>query len=218
MWGVYDKITQEFSFDGSCAYRVQQLSAMVKRWKSLDFTYISNSVHNRIDERINYYLQEPGRISDSQYIKYKYLLAYFRREIPLDIVQKRLGSNILGEFDQEVIDHFKISENNPEFLAYQEDYIKIIKELVTKYERTINRTDVNTQLIQNVQYQLGDIIRRIAIRFYEAIKTGKYFRGAHLPCPDIQECEMQYNPQCGLYYYGVEPNYLNELDQRLLLA
>lgn len=220
LWGVYDKIDDKFFIDGLCQYSPSQLNMIVQRWKDHHQTYIANSVKDRPIEIINRELgYKPTQYSE--YVKNKYLLAYLDNKISLDELEKRypgLHNEFIINFEDKTGLIPGLSEDYDLILH---DYIDHFRHTVLEYERKINRTDLSSYTLRNIDHELYDKIVRITEHFYDAIKTGMYETMYISPCPEIGDCDPDtYKMGCELYFYGfgvTNPNYYHPGDPNALL-
>lgn len=144
LWGVYDKLTQKFSLDNACnQYDMRILNEARKEWKRNDFVDSGNSIVDRIHGTMNKYLtgvrnatnssmiDELGEqtgiymgstppISRDEYIKDKYILAYYKHkpeqeeivdarhdplrtmDITRDTLQQRFGEDVIGRIEDDL--------------------------------------------------------------------------------------------------------------------
>lgn len=52
LWGIYDKMSEEFQIDDACQYDVKYLSDTLKLWQKNGYKYISNQTKNRFGKKI----------------------------------------------------------------------------------------------------------------------------------------------------------------------
>lgn len=220
LWGVYDKIDDKFFVDGFCRYTPSELNMIVQRWKSNHQTYIANSVKDRPTEIINRELGY-GLASYSEYVKNKYLLAYLDNMIS----REELENVYPGLYDEFII---KFEDQTGLIPGLSEDYdiifhnyIEDFRDSILNYENTINRTDLSSYTLRNIDPELYNKILRITQHFYDAIKTGMYENISISPCPHIEDCDPNiYESGCELYFYGsgvANPNYYHPGDPNALL-
>jgi len=220
LWGVYDKVDDKFYVDGLCRYVPSQLNMIVQRWKAHHQTYVANTVKDRPTEIIN---RELGyeRTPYSEYVKNKYLLAYLDNKISREELENRypgLYDEFITKFEDQTGLIPGLSEDYDVVL---DDYIEDFRDSILNYENTINRTDLNSYTLQNIDPELYNKIVRITKHFYDAIKTGMYESISISPCPQIEDCDPNtYESGCELYFYGfgvANPNYYHPGDPNALL-
>jgi len=190
MWGVYDKETQDFYIEGTCRYRTGQLYAMTKVWKAQGQVYVANAVKNRINERLNHYMQGKPVMSYEQYLKKKFILGYLDGKISLHELENKYP----GAWKEFNLIH-PLSPN------YELDLDELRDELqneIDKYQKTINRLDVSNALNANV----SQIVAKITQRFKEKVeREDRAITSTSNPCPDWKECQ-EAKEGCEVYYYG----------------
>lgn len=196
LWGAYDKERKEFHFDGSCRYRTDQLHSMVNTWRREGQTYVANVVRNRPAEILDVYL-EGKRMTYPEYLRLKFILAYFDGEISYDELETRYP----GSYES-FVDEAGINPLEEEHALHLYDYIEEVAEKVKKYEGEVNRRDVNKSLNMHVQAVVG----KIAERFEATVQTGSFqsslYYGSLRVCPDKSECDIREGEGCEAYYYG----------------
>lgn len=201
MWGVYSKAEKDFYIEGSCRYSPGQLYAMTKAWKEQGQTYVANTVRNRIEDRLAFYLNEP-RLDYQEYLKLKFLLGYLEGKITLEVLERRYP-HTLEEFLNSVhplSPHYELELHEKE---------EELKSKVEKYEETINRLDISSTLGREV----SSIVARITKRFKHKMELENGLLVASYPsltnCPSWEECQEK-KEDCQVFYYG--SRYTSERD------
>ena len=208
LWGVYLKNEEEFVIEGGCKYAVKNLNKYLKEWKSRDYSYIGNSVYDRITGTIARELGQ-RRWEYTDYLRYKFVLAYYQNLISEDELKEKYSEEPYIFLD-EVYEKYKLDElidSEDEINeVLNEELISLEKE-IREYEANINRTDLNRQTMFSLPKSVRDEIKYITELFYRAIKLGYYTEGAYYTnlekCPSVQECAENYNSLgCEVVYYG----------------
>lgn len=208
LWGVYDKKRDIFSFDGSCRYRIQQLNNIINTWEKNKFVFIADYVRNRMVETLGSLFGQNAHITERQYHQYKYILSYYERKISKEQLEEFYPS-ALNDLERKIQEKYALTNliNDLQFDSLLEDELDLIRLDVRNYEEFINRIDIPQHISLS---RISDRIMNIVNKFYEDIKTGKYLYSS-VPCPDESSCQ-EYCPACGVYYYGIHPDYLNKDD------
>jgi len=210
LWGVYLKNEEEFVIEGGCKYAVKDLGRYLKEWKRRDYSYIGNSVYNRIEGAM---ARELGRErwEYTEYLRYKFILAYYQNLVSEAELRERYPDEpyiFLDEFyakynlNELIDDESEINE------ALDRELISL-REEIREYEVSINRTDLNMEAIFSLPEGVRDEIKYITELFYETIKFGYYTEGSYYAnlegCPSVEECAENYNAVgCEVVYYGDE--------------
>ena len=213
-WGLYDKTEQQFIIEDGCRYATNQLSTMVKIWTQNQNIYAGNSVKDRTTETMARYVTPKEKVMTySEYLQGKFLIGYFQGKINQTELEKRYP-NLL-----------EIIENTLQLNEYYDEdpfaqYIEDLNDQIIKYEKTINMTDVNRDLLSQVGQSIGQVVQRITNRFYDFIKSGQFemdsFVSSLNQCPGFDQCSITYSEGCEVYFYGQE-GYRSDLDLRRLL-
>jgi hypothetical protein len=53
IWGVFDKVNNEFLVDSACKYQPNDLKQILTNWNKNNYSYYFNTVRNRISSRVN---------------------------------------------------------------------------------------------------------------------------------------------------------------------
>lgn len=220
LWGAYDKHTHDFMIDGSCRYRTNELYNMSKLWKSRDFVYTANTIENRPNKLINLYTGE-SQLDYSEYLRYKFFLAYFNGLITEEELETKYPGTIYVIYNKIYLDH-DILPQDAEFTEYLQEYIDHIDVTVKNYEKNLNRTDLDYQLLNKLTSTLQQSVLDITTRFYDNLKNGRFLSDSYYKslkeCPTIDVCNKAYDSQCGVYYYGdTDLGYTNDRDKNFLL-
>jgi hypothetical protein len=245
MWGVYNKLDQTFSIDGSCRYAPSQLAGMVKEWQAHNTKYVANSVANRgplrnlINQLEQHGVTYTGRgvvnlthgtgeglwvkpiTSYSQYLQDKFILGFYEGKLSREEVDDRYPE-LLDDF---IIEFEKTTKPSPVMGDYNYklgDYLADLAQVVRSYENSMNRTDLDTYRLPGLAENLQDVVAKITQRFYDAVKTGQFetstYYDALEQCPDLQACQIENEAGCSVYFYGdVDRGNLNPHDRRGLV-
>lgn len=210
LWGVYVKNTEEFIIEGGCKYAVKNLNKYLKEWKKRDYSYIGNSVYNRVNTVIS---KELGvKLWDyDEYLRYKFILAYYEDRISEFELQKRY----LNEpyiFLDEVYEKYNLNElidDEREISQAIDSEMLSLKDQIRKFEININRTDLNREIMRSLPSEIKERIKYITELFYKAIRFGYYTEGIYYAnledCPDLEKCVENYNGAgCEVVHYGDE--------------
>lgn len=123
------------------------------------------------------------RISYSEYVQRKYLLAYLRGRISEADYEERYGS--LPKLPHDLM-----------------QYIEALEEELHKYEQTINRVDLSPNLPRNLR---GEVIF-ITNLFKEAVGRGAIntpeYEASLDYCPTLEDCELAPYGECNVYFHA----------------
>lgn len=220
LWGKYNKYDQKFKYDGSCRYRANILAEMNRRWLDNGYKSAGTAVKNRINEYADRYAEglalKEGRVPEdkikthSEYLEYKFLLAYYNNKITQKELNKRYP-NVLSNFENRMY-LLCDSCDNLDYIFMEE--LGLINDKVIKYEQKLNLTDLSPtmrQLNMNVQ----QTVEKITERFYQEVKNGKFqknqFYNNLVQCPEVDECHLldpDNYQKCNVYDYGSGREYL----------
>lgn len=208
LWGVYLKSTEEFTIESGCKYAVKDLSEYLKTWKRRDYSYVANSVYDRVT---NVMVKELGaeRWQYSEYLRYKFILAYYEGRISESELRLRYPDEP-GEYLNELYKKHDLNElidGEEEINEALDDELVSLKKKLKEYEASINRTDVSTVI--KVSPEVRNRIKYVTDLFYQAIKLGYYTEGSYYrgleSCPSVHTCATNYNAAgCEVVYYGDE--------------
>ncbi len=210
LWGVYLKENEEFVIEGGCRYTVSQLNKYINNWKGKDYSYIGNSVTNRISDVM---ARELGnkRWAYTEYLRYKFILAYYDNRISETELEERYPEepDIFLENFYRKYDLSELVDTEIEITEQLELELSRLRNEITKYEKSINRTDLSMQFINSLPTKAVEEIRFLTEKFYEAIKLGRYTEGNYYTalenCPTTEECAQNYNTAgCEVVFYGDE--------------
>lgn len=226
-WGVYDKMTEDFIFDHGCQGRLSDLDSMVTAWKSHGYEQTSNIVEDKISSTLNRYTG--GATIDFNKLRGNRKVV---QRVPNENSVKKLkfdyhtykafknyyeGKNLLVEdidtirntIARDILNNVSIDLNDPlidRTLEKHKDDIILALEL---YEKSINRIDIYGRFTREIKLEIS----KITNKFYEVIKTGKYFYFDRPTeqCPSKNECTRNNSKLCNLYEYGHNVSYEGDL-------
>lgn len=183
LWGVYYKDSGLFEIDAGCQYVPRELYEITRNWIRSGYEYVGNSVTDRPNQIINQYLDKPQN-TYNDYTKMKYLHAYLTNAIS----------------DQDYLSMYEsLPQDIPDDPNAYIEYLLDLEEKITKYEASINRTDLNRQLLQKLSGSLRKSLVEITQNFAHAVERGDYSMLSR--CPTQKECfEGQWNASCRIYY------------------
>ena len=198
MWGRYDKNRGEFDIHGDCVYKTINLKRMTREWKP-NFIYVGNSIVDRFTKKIYDYVgMETKMISREDYEVYKYYLSLYDGRITeeeyltrfTDDDRQNIEEELFKQWVGEDVDLYDDMEYGEKF----DEYMDNLRKKVEEYEKHINRTDIssNALIYKNVE--------KITGRFYDVVKTGKYYRSEN-KCADPDEC-IEGGEGCDVYFFG----------------
>jgi hypothetical protein len=88
------------------------------------------------------------------------------------------------------------------------DFLDELKEQISIYEETLNRTDPDKMLLSRLSYSLFQNVAILTERFTKFLETSKYSLDSisrfTADCPKKLEClGINPSPLCGVYNYGI---------------
>lgn len=159
---------------------MKDLGTYLKEWKHRDYSYIGNSVYDRIRGTMAREMGR-GRWKYAEYLRYKFILAYYENLISEVELRERYPDEpyiFLDEFyakynlNELIDDEGEINEAlNRELISLEEE--------IREYEAGINRTGLNRETILSLHVGARDEIKYITELFYQAIKFGYYTEGTY---------------------------------------
>ena len=185
VWGVYDKTSQTFTVDNACRYKGPQLYGMTTAWTKEGYSYIGNTVVNRLRHSI---AKQFGRevMRYSEYARLKYLLTYLEGRISQAEYERTYGP--LPDLPDDPYDLL--------------DYSMDLSDELKREEAFINLTDINQSFDRNTMQLLTGITER----FKELVSRGaigtKEYDDLLSICPEYEVCSRQLNDECAVYFYG----------------
>lgn len=117
-------------------------------------------------------------------------------------------------FDDDFLRQYEDILESEDFVDLLIKHLNKITREVRLYERTLNRTDMNNYIAENVRSH----VMKILDRFYEFLKSGVYTSDAYLDalekCPYLSDCEWDPQETCAVYFHGQYSNFKHENDHR----
>lgn len=197
LWGVYDKKKEQFIVDGSCKYKPVQLKEITDKWLKSGYKYVGNTVMDRITPLIEKYT-DTAVMDYDDYVDKKRLWRYLNGEIDEKQMIKKYGRNFLENLLPEDI--------NPDDDYIMEEYKFDLGKELAKYEKMINRLDLNHQLLGLLNTPIKRLVADISKKFENAIQTGKFYSQNYenmiKACPNFEQCRAKANKECQLYTFG----------------
>lgn len=201
-WATYNKKERIFNIAGGCRYKVNNLLKMTHTWEDQGNKYVANAVKNRFEDVLAGYLGT-SRLTYSQYLRLKFILAYYNKQIKLEELKQRYPEELdkfLIEFEQKTGLIEGLSED------YEETFNKYLENIgnqISTYENSINRVDLDRSLND----RLYDATAKITQRFYDTVKKGEFQSDNYYTklkdCPTLEKCQED-GENCEVYFYGTK--------------
>ncbi len=189
-WGLYDREEKTFELDGYCKYLLPQLYPMTLYWRRQNYRYAGNTVTDRPSRLIAKEFNVPV-FEYEEYRKWKYLLAWFNRQIT-EAELERVYPGSLEALPDDPIDLY--------------EYMEDLEIKVKNYERTINLKTLAPELLRDLAPELKATLNELFGRFADYVAKATIEGSFVQTCPDLDLCRTQRGaPGCEVYFsYLVE--------------
>ncbi|SNW62063.1 Hypothetical protein ORPV_159 [Orpheovirus IHUMI-LCC2] len=218
LWGLYNKPQNTFKLENACKYNVRILSSMLRQWDDNGYSYISNSVKDRITTKMDDYLDiksnTPHITSYEMYRKYKYLVSFYNDRIDIYELENGTYPGIIDDFVNDFMlkyDIIILEENIDLFY----DYIDVLEDETIKYEEKMTRNDMKSGINPK---DISDVML-INKEFHKYISTLDVINNDEnlYNCPSKEVCQNnKFDDLCQIYVFGLE-EFLSTSDSRYYL-
>lgn len=215
LWGYYNFLTQKFSWESSCKFRIGLLTRFLKSWSEKGYETVANVVTNRINRVMNYMLGNDKALTYPEYKALKQIYLYRigkvgplvledeLKDVDLTTLYKKLGFEPIKypELDYEV-------EPEPKLDSIP---LEQIETAIQEYETTLNLSAVDHDVLEKVVGN-EDRLYEIVSKFHQDVQYGKYntnsFYTSLNDCLTEDDCKKAgyYPESCDLY------TFLNEVE------
>lgn len=225
IWGMYDRVLDQVIFDGSCRWRLNMLNKAIEYFKTRGIRSVSSQTLNRIDELIMAYRDNPGdqsKVRDIEnmrrdYPKLRVLIDWFYHVPEVPVPTEDEVNWLYDRFETETGTDPE-NQNDADYQDLFDAYLEKLRLKVGGYELTINRTDVDNDVVKYVPRGGRAEVVKLTEKILRKVERSEYVTAnlsRYDDCPKLAECEDDPSaPGCGLYFSG-DPKRLDELDSLL---
>jgi len=206
-WGIYKN--DKFIFSDGCKYKLNFLNNYISSWNENDFYILGLAVKNRINSRLNSFLNNKQYIKN--YKEYKELFLWY--SIKKNKLDKKLKKyltnniqNILSRFDiyndlnniilnlttyQLIYDDYQLNQYYDKIKELKVLLLKNVKKQLDIYEKNINLIEIikHSDILNNFYKK----IKNINFKFINDCETDK------LKC---DKSDIFSNPKCKVFFHG----------------
>lgn len=210
IWGYYNIDLQQIIVQSACTFKLNQLMPLLRQWEANAFESASVMTKHGIAQLMQELSLNSGETS--KYIQYpeyqqlKYLIALLNDRINVDQFEELVNNNLLVSTLQ------KLNLYNPDiqYIEYENESLSLpnyntllsllpqLNTIVEKYEKTINRNDLDRDLNlpDKAQYVVS-LIQQIVDDFFHWLETSVYSRSSFYnilqPCLSETQCQQETN-------------------------
>lgn len=199
IWGIYDVVNNKFEFESACKYQLKQLIPFIRQWENVGYEYIANAVTDRIHLVMASFNPNNKELTRDEYKILKFLIAYLENKIEED---EFLNMDPENTFPR-ILEKIGIANSNDlPFIKFLNQNLKKIKEILEKYEQTINRIDVDKEILRKI-INNAELLQLMVSEFYEIINefNDNAFYNALKKCKSEEECTDTYGEECSIYKF-----------------
>ena len=203
-WGEYDTVHNKFLLHQACRSTTSLISSLSRGLANRGFEYVANTVEDRI-------IRAMGRrqLDSETYTRIKYMLAVEDGELTLEQVNERfIPFDIEIWWEEWVASEIQVPSytylENPELVdAKRVQFVDRRRVEVIEYEETVNRTDVDREVLQQITAERARLLVQATGQFAKWVTSSRLTDTTNLQlCVPQVQCGTVDDPSCDVYTLG----------------